>query len=134
MEDPNQQYQLYSMAAPGLGVSTSAQAPQVQTYRHIIDMKEMLRQLMMKVEVLEHKKPVLRYDEPIGRSHGAQTSLLVTEQIEKMAKEQGGYLASTQQAVTDVLRTQQHAGIEITRINESLRYGYASGSIHRYSS
>ena len=112
------------MAAPRL--STSAQAPQeprVQIYTQIIEMKEMLRQLTMKVEVLEHKKPVRRYDEPIGRSNGAQTSLVLTEQIKKMAKDQAEYLAGTQQAVTNVLRTQQHADKEITRINDSLRYG-----------
>lgn len=140
MNDPNQQYQqlsVYSpMPVPMFNVSAStpiAQAPQerVQTYTQIIEMKEMLHQLLRKVEVLEQKKSVRRYDDPIDRSNDvAQTSLpSVTGQIERIAKDQAAYLAATQQAVTNVLGAQQQTGIEITRINESSRYVTHGGCV-----
>jgi hypothetical protein len=93
------------------------QSLRVQTFTQLLEMKGMLHELLKKVEVLEQKKPAPRYDDARTGSNDEQTSLL-----EKMAKDQAGYLAGTQKAVTDVLRMQQGTDTEISRINESSRY------------
>ena len=134
MIDPNQLSVYSPMAVPRLSAPTpiaQGQEQRVQTYKHILDMKDMLHKLLRKVEALEQKKSVRRYDDPTGCSNDvAQISLpSVTGQIEKMAKDQAAYLAGTQQAVTNVLSAQQQTGIAITKINESSRYVTYGGCV-----
>lgn len=134
MTDPNQRYQIdpTSMAASPLPLFSATTAPMaqmpqgqtVQTLTQIIDTRQILNEILRKVEGLEQRKPVQRSVNDVSTSAKDERTIAhLAGQMEQMAKDQAEHFASTKQVVIDILRAQQHVGMEITKINESSRYG-----------